>query len=823
MSYDIQAHDDTDVETAVRGIIQERREQRQRRHDLDIEATVRESLNTAKEYLAHDADTASDILAEVHTILRRDDDIERILDPTDDLLEDGADVDAKTAASIRMQFKRQINRHERGQRPNVEQEFLTLLRIASALGYYSSVREMTPYAPVRLESIDEPSTTLTENPAPVGRRRLPKDTTLDPEDAAVEIPHQSCDHILCVALPRSGKDSTLTSIGMNLYREHGYKYISVFDDGRMETPMISIPTDEGVIQQNLDRLDQEPRAFDAEVFVPATPGLPDTLPSNFRQFKIGIDSLTPHLILRLAGVTTSDSTAEDRIEQALETTLENSGKVPELVGELQRLAPQQDSKIQWTEKAGPDFDADDHEDAVDATSGAGDTTETFTAHFEMSQSKALRKAAARVAKLAGDGLIGNARGPGSEKNIDMKSVIANNEQAAVLCCNFMGESKEELKYLIIDLWLRLVYKARDENSRLPRVALELRELKNIAPSKIGDVRYKDAVKTLRQTIFFLSTNGGSRRILMLGSTQKLNDVYKPVRTNMATKILLRLGEEEIETLDRSYNFSPYEREQLSGFQIGMGMVIAAGDKIYPIELRGAPCGLGLGDQHWLDRYGRARGARVRQEENDGWPPTSDDDWWVHVPDGEVFPTDETPTIGDFYSEWHLMESDFPADTAPDDVDRETIERALAERRDFETPSDISLADVDVTHVHRKLSLSSNADDAGRGVDEVIERHNIPAPLRQWIITDNGKVRARKQRRNYIEALETIRDNTLRTYREIAGKLTFSRSAFGNYLSDGGPLEHCVEQDGKEYVLTDLGHMALDIDWEAVSQECERVA
>jgi len=46
--------------------------------------------------------------------------------------------------------------------------------------------------------------------------------------------------------------------------------------------------------------------------------------------------------------------------------------------------------------------------------------------------------------------------------------------------------------------------------------------------------------------------------MMLGSTQKLNDVYKAVRTNMPLKILLQLGEEEVMTLDKAYNFAATE-------------------------------------------------------------------------------------------------------------------------------------------------------------------------------------------------------------------------------------------------------------------------
>jgi len=61
--------------------------------------------------------------------------------------------------------------------------------------------------------------------------------------------------------------------------------------------------------------------------------------------------------------------------------------------------------------------------------------------------------------------------------------------------------------------------------------------------------------------------------MMMGSTQKMNDIYKPIRTNMPIKILLQLGEEEIKTLDKSYGFSHAQEDQLKKFSPGQGMLI----------------------------------------------------------------------------------------------------------------------------------------------------------------------------------------------------------------------------------------------------------
>ncbi|RDZ49978.1 hypothetical protein C5C07_19850, partial [Haloferax sp. Atlit-4N] len=405
----------------------------------------------------------------------------------------------------------------------------------------------------------------------------------------------------------------------------------------------------------------------------------------------------------------------------------------------------------------------------------------------------------------------------AETNIDMAEGIADQKKAAVLCANFMPAGMEGLKYTLIDLWLRLIFRARDENARLPRVALEMRELKNIAPSKTGDVRYKDAIKGLRQTIFFLSTQGGSRRILMLGSTQKLNDVYKPVRTNMATKILLRLGEEEIDTLDRSYNFSWAQKETLTNFRIGMGMLIAGGEKTYPIEWRGAPCGLGLGDQHWLDRYGLARGARVLQSQTAAWPPSDGtrDDWWVHVPDASVRDIGNRPRMGDHYSEWYLLESDFPDGTAPDDADHGLVEEVLADRQAYPTPSDIHLADIDWGNV-RRVSFTDEGASRFDRVTDVLGDNNLSVDLWPWMLTQADKWRDESVRKNATDVLEAVEEHAPTSYSELETYVDVSRQSISNYLQEEEPLDGCLDKDGKEYIVTDLGRQAMKADWDVVA-------
>lgn len=160
----------------------------------------------------------------------------------------------------------------------------------------TSVVDRTAYAPVQMQEIETPgAATSVETPTPIGRHRVGNDDLDNLEDHRVVIPHQSCEHILVAGLPRVGKDSVVASIGKNLKDEHGYSYVSVHDDGRMETPMLSIPNDENRMQNVLEKFDQTPEGVDSEVFVPATGDLPEYLPANFRPFTLSRDALPPSL------------------------------------------------------------------------------------------------------------------------------------------------------------------------------------------------------------------------------------------------------------------------------------------------------------------------------------------------------------------------------------------------------------------------------------------------------------------------------------------------------------------------------------------------
>lgn len=789
----IQAEDTTDVGTALGDLQRESVEKSERQSRAEHEAFIRKFITETRWALSGKGEyRADDLLHALHWTIKRDPGLSNVLDPS----YDGEFVDELTKARF---SDHDTARSQDESPPSPERELETLTKLAKELDYLTSLTDPSQYAPVYLEKLDPaevPHAPDVDQLTPVGRRRVSKDDPADIEDKAVEIPHDDCDHILAIAKPREGKDSTLTSIGMNLWREHGYKYISIHDDGRMETPMLSIPNDEDAIRNNLERFNQQPRAMDTTVYVPRMEGTPDVLPANFEPFTLGIDMLTPKDILRLAGVTDSDPSLELRIKEALEITLDRSQQVDELINLLFDFAEGLEATIEWTEQQ------DRHK--------SDGSVETYEASFSLSAEKAVEKAAQRLARLAGEGFISS---PNAATNLDFREMLDDKDTAAILCCNFIDAS-EGFKYTIMDLWLQKIMAARDAWPRLPRVCLEVRELKNVAPSQIQHARYKDQIRALQQTFRIIATQGGSRRVLLLGSTQKFNDVLRPVRNNMDTKILLRQGQEQVRELDKKFNFTPDQFRQLRTFDTGSGMIYADGEPFWPIEWRGAPCGLGLGDQVWRDRYGKAWGARVRETADPPWSVRSEPAWWVDVLTSEAV-AEGQPAVGG----WFLLPGDFPRPIGTlEDTERATevigerlVEWTLRNRRDYPVPSELTLEPLSGDERQQDITL----EQIGRETtyEDIATRHDVPRAITPWLRKEPGT------RQALIDLCELIDENAFETYQDmhIALETDWSQATLRRHASTEDMLGMCLEKNDESgvYELTPIGMRVLDIDWGAV--------
>ncbi|QLD84798.1 hypothetical protein HWV23_03405 [Natronomonas halophila] len=773
----IQERDRTDTATAAENRLRDRIREQLYQENREVEAEVRTLISDAEDALVGDSDAdAEELLAQAHWYLW--------LDPDRDDVLRGSDV----APWARSAFLRMHRLRTRGRRPDAVDEHAVLHEIAKAQGYIAGASDRTNYAPITLEHLDKKgmrSLVKEEDLLPIGRKRMAGDSTASVEYMSAAVPHMSCDHILTTASPRQGKDSTNARICGNLKDQHGYKWVSILDDGRNELPMIAIPNDEDPIRQSLKRLGQEPKAYETRVYVPAMPGLPDRLPGNFELFTVGVDTLTPEIILRLAGKSSASGSTERRIKQALKTTRRGTGTVDQLVDELQDLAGEKEATVTVNE--------------------LGDEEAMRDISYQMEEDETLQQAANTLAQYAADGLIEDAD---AETNLDMEAVLKDQERVAALNCNFLDDGHGALQFVIMDLWMQLIWTAIDENKNVPRIALEIRELKNVAPSQPRNHKYSAERKATTQTIFELASQGGSRGIMLVGSTQKLNDVERSIRVNMRNKIVLSNEDEGISTLKEGLDLDGLE-EQIKSFKKGQGLIATPKWKRWPVEFAGARCGLSDKDRVWLDRYGIAWGARVREEERDKWHYTFDDvEWWVEVNDIEVHDGDEKPAIRDYYSDWYLIDDDFPDDISPADIDAEVVAEALERRREYPVPSDLSLYPTEQPRAERTTTIRDAEKAQEERVKNNLDDHDIPTVIEPWAYVSDDK------RSNMLDVLRAVRDNRVGTYGQIADHCTVKETTIANYASTNEDLGACIVKDEElgGYVLTPVGEKALNAPW-----------
>jgi len=281
----VQPEDNTTVAEAI-----DRRHRQSRRPDRTRQPLDRggrpQPDREAENALAGDSKyDAEAVLETIHYFLIHDDRTSELLAPTDDTLD--------TATKIR--FEDHCDTREAGQTPPTREEFETQVQVAKGLKYIYAYTDKTRYIPVRMEKLNVKGATssVEGDPTPIGRRRVGKDETIDELSEEITINHEDAEHVLVIALPRKGKDSTITSICGNMMDEHNYKWFSCLDDdGRNETPMTAIPNDEPPILENLEKFDQRPKGVQVPRVRPEHRRCPGVLPSNYKRFTISIEDLT---------------------------------------------------------------------------------------------------------------------------------------------------------------------------------------------------------------------------------------------------------------------------------------------------------------------------------------------------------------------------------------------------------------------------------------------------------------------------------------------------------------------------------------------------
>jgi len=366
----------------------------------------------------------------------------------------------------------------------------------------------------------------------------------------------------------------------------------------------------------------------------------------------------------------------------------------------------------------------------------------------------------------------------------------------------------------MDLWMQLILQASDEHKNVPRVALAIRELKNVAPSQPQNLKYCAERRATAQTIFDIASQGGSRGIMLVGSTQKVNDVRRQIRVNMRNKIVLSNEDEGIKTLKESINIDDVGRAGKSGAEViksfdpGQGLIHTPSWKRWPVEFGGARCGLSDKDRGWLDRYGLAWGARVREDPRDRWLNRHDNvDWWVEVNEVDVRDGDEKPAVRDYYSDWFLLDRDFPEGIDREDIDEKLVRQVLRERREYPAACDLSLRDVSEFRAERTTTIRDAEEAQEERIEEGLEEYEVPAPLEALAYVKPEK------RERMMEVLRVVRDRRVGTHSDIATYCSVSSgSTIANYTS--GALSGCIVKDADTngYEITPLGEKALAVPW-----------
>lgn len=786
---EIQPEDRTDAGTAVKNILAKRRRELELERRREREAFVRELMRAVEASFVGETDLDVDeLLDDLQTCLESNPELGTVLSPGRDGLEDKFKVLYRRFARKRRRWR---DGEDVGDWPR-RREYRVYVRVAIALETTYAASDKTRMAPVQLQKLDVAGarSPVEGEPTPIGRVRVSASSTVDLEDRATVINHQDCEHVLVIANPREGKDALICALAGNLKDEHGYKWVALHDDGRNETPMIAAPNDEQAIQESLDRFDQTPKGYPTKVYAPAL-GLPDELPRNHVPFTVGVDSLTPEIISQLSGVKPQGETQE-RIKYAVE---ESDGKVDKLIRLLEKYADETSAEVTVTETT--------------AREDGGDTEETVseTRTYQMGEDAVLEDCAKSLMLLASEGLLADA---GTDTNLDMTSVLQDQEHVAVLNCNFLPEGDDHIKYLLENVWLRLISKERDRNPWLPRVAIEIREIKELAPSTLNRAKYSHIAKSLRQTLFTLSSQGGSRRILLLGSTQYLRDVFLPVRGNMPIKVLLKMGEEKISILENAgFNFSYEQRQQLKDFDAGWGMLMEPGGKTYPINWRGPRCALGLGDLEWRDRYGIAMGFRVQHSS------TSTIEHWEHDATHYVDKDGERRAAPPDRQEWYLLPEDLEAhgvDADAGSVAEDALLQVLETRQEYDVPQDLRPAEIQATGQQRELQLVSTAEAEARQQTELYDEYGVDGALREW--TNRQWTTVKKM----VRILEAIDDHTVNSYTDLSELTGVSVPSIKSYANNDSGLDVCMEKEGGVYHLTPVGKKALEVQWRAVFDE-----
>jgi len=134
----------------------------------------------------------------------------------------------------------------------------------------------------------------------------------------------------------SGKSVRVRWVMEYFYGE--YKLIDIFDDGRLENVFMCFPNPYRKQYEALQEVNPnwEPQGYPTECFIPASPGIPDRIPTIFKPFKIVFSDLTREEFLILLGkLSIQEEVAMDVLWNLLVEKAKDLVHFPEFVAKSQ--------------------------------------------------------------------------------------------------------------------------------------------------------------------------------------------------------------------------------------------------------------------------------------------------------------------------------------------------------------------------------------------------------------------------------------------------------------------------------------------------------
>jgi hypothetical protein len=149
--------------------------------------------------------------------------------------------------------------------------------------------------------------------------------------------------------------------------------------------------------------------------------------------------------------------------------------------------------------------------------------------------------------------------------------------------------------------------------------------------------------------------------------------------------------------------------------------------------------------------------------------------------------------------WYLL---------PNDVrEGEEIGEAMARRREYELPVDLTPAAHNASMTERTITLKSSERAEREARSEEFGQYDVPRIVQGWTERDGRMVQKMVA---ILEAVERS-DESLTSHGDLARTSGVSKGTLGKYFTDE-LLNPCINKVEGEYCLTSVGRRAKDVPW-----------